>query len=48
MDADQEVLDGELLVFDTGGPGDFEAELIAVLEPKRDLVDGGVFQTVGK
>ena len=48
MDAAQEVLGGELLVFDAGRPGDFEAELVAVLEPKGDLVDGGVFQIVWK
>src|SRR5947209_15279376 len=48
LNADQEVLGGELFVFDAGGPGDSEAEFIAVLEPKRDLVDGGVFEIVGK
>ena len=47
LDAEQEVLDGELFVFDAGGPGDFEAELIAVLKPEGNLVEGGVFQIVG-
>jgi hypothetical protein len=37
---------GELLVFGAGGPRGFEAEVIAILEPLGDLLDGGLFKVL--
>jgi hypothetical protein len=47
LDPWQEVLDDELLVGGAAGPGDFEGEFVAALEPEGDLFDGGLFEIVG-
>ena len=47
-DGAEEVEIGELFVFAAVGPGGAEAELVAFLEPKRDLFDGGLFEVVGE
>jgi len=37
-----------LFVFAVGGPARAETELVAFLEPKGDLFDGGLFEVVGE
>jgi len=39
---------GELFVGAFVGPDAQEAEFVAVLEPERDLLDGGLFEVVGQ
>src|SRR5437763_9814681 len=38
----------ELLVGSLVGPDRFEAQFVAILEPGGDLLDGGLFEGVGK
>jgi hypothetical protein len=37
---------GELLVLAAGGPGGFEAEVVTILKPGGNLLDGGLFEVV--
>ena len=37
-----------MLIRDAGGPIGLEAEMLAVLEPVGNLLDGGLFQVVGQ